>query len=66
MSTTAGTPTPGTGAIVRVNRHGPPETIVSGLTFPTGMTVGPNGAFYVSNQGFGFGAGQGQILRIQP
>ena len=66
MSTTAGTPTPGTGAIVRVNPHGPPETIVSGLTFPTGMTVGPDGAFYVSNQGFGFGAGQGQILRIQP
>ena len=66
MSTTAGTPTPGTGAIVRVNRHGPPETIVSGLTFPTGMTVGPDGAFYVSNQGFGFGPGQGQILRIQP
>jgi len=35
------------------------------LTFPTGMTVGPDGAFYVSNQGFGFGAGQGQNLRIQ-
>jgi hypothetical protein len=51
---------------VRVNRHGSPETIVSGLKFPTGMTVGPDGAFYVSNQGFGFGAGQGQILRIQP
>jgi hypothetical protein len=66
MSTTAGNPTPGTGAIVRVNRHGSPETIVSGLKFPTGMTVGPDGAFYVSNQGFGFGAGQGQILRIQP
>ena len=66
MSTTAGSPTPGTGAIVRVNRHGSPETIVSGLKFPTGMTVGPDGAFYVSNQGFGFGAGQGQILRIQP
>jgi hypothetical protein len=66
MSTTAGRPTPGTRAIVRVNRHGPPETIVSGLTFPTGMTVGPDGAFYVSNQGFGFGAGQGEILRIQP
>ena len=66
MSTTAGGPTPGTGAIVRVKRHGPAETLVSGLTFPTGMTVGPDGAFYVSNQGFGFGAGQGQILRIQP
>jgi hypothetical protein len=29
------------------------------------MTVGPDGAFYVSNQGFGFDAGQGQVLRIQ-
>jgi hypothetical protein len=29
------------------------------------MTVGPDGAFYVSNKGFGSGAGQGQILRIQ-
>jgi hypothetical protein len=65
MSTRAGSPVPGTGAIVRVNWHGAPQTVVSGLTFPTGMTVGPDGAFYVSNQGFGFGAGQGQILRIQ-
>jgi len=30
------------------------------------MTVGPDGAFYVSNQGFGFGEGQGQIPRIKP
>ena len=66
MSTSAGGPTPGTGAIVRVSAHGPAQTVVSGLMFPTGMTVGPDGAFYVSNQGFGFGAGQGQILRIQP
>jgi len=66
MSTTAGAPTPGTGAIVRVRAHGPAQTVVSGLTFPTGMTVGPDGAFYVSNHGFGAGAGAGQILRIQP
>ena len=65
MSTTAGAPTPGTGAIVRVNPHGPPTTVVSGLTFPTGMTAGPDGAFYVSSQGFGFPAGQGQIQRIK-
>ena len=65
MSTAAGGPTPGTGAIVRVKAHGPAETVVSGLTFPTGMTIGPDGAFYVSNQGFGFPAGQGQILRIK-
>ena len=66
MSTTAGSPTPGTGTIVRLGPHGPVKTVVSGLTLPTGMTVGPDGAFYVSNQGFGFGPGQGQILRIQP
>jgi len=66
MSTTAGGPTPGTGAIVQVGANGPVKTIVSDLTFPTGMTVGPDGAFYVSNQGFGFGPGQGQILRIRP
>ena len=64
-STTAGGPTPGTGAIVRVRRQGPPETVVSGLTLPTGMTVGRDGAFYVSEQGFGFPAGAGQILRIE-
>jgi hypothetical protein len=69
MSTTAGLPTPGTGAIVRVKPHGPAETVVSGLTFPTGLAIGPDGAFYVSNKGFGSpgeeGAGQGEILRIQ-
>ena len=28
------------------------------------MTVGKDGAFYVSEQGFGFGAGDGRVLRI--
>jgi hypothetical protein len=66
MSTKAGVPAPGTGRIVRVTRHGPGHTVVSHLTFPTGMTVGPDGAFYVSTRGFGFGPGAGRILRIQP
>jgi hypothetical protein len=64
LSTTPGGPTPGTGAIVRVRADGPPETIYSGLVFPTGMTIGPDGAFYVSERGFGFGAGEGRVLRI--
>jgi hypothetical protein len=63
-STTPGGPTPGTGAIVRVGPKGPAKTIVSGLIFPTGMTVGPDGSFYVSEQGFGFPAGQGRVLKI--
>jgi hypothetical protein len=63
-STTPGGPTPGTGAIVRVGRHGQLKTIVSGLVFPTGMTAGPDGALYVSEQGFGFPAGQGRVIRV--
>lgn len=63
-STTAGGPTPGTGAIVRIGRGGPAKTIVSGLVFPTGMTAGPHGSLYVSEQGFGFPAGQGRVIRV--
>ena len=64
MSTTPGGPTPGTGAIVQFGPNGPKKTIASGRIFPTGMTVGRDGAFYVSEQGFGFGAGEGRVLRI--
>jgi hypothetical protein len=65
-STTPGGPTPGTGALVLLGGGLPVKTIASGLTFPTGLTIGPDGAFYVSEQGFGFPAGQGRILRITP
>ena len=64
ISTSGGGPVPGTGAIVRVRAGHPAETVVSGLVFPTGMTVGPDGAFYVSENGFGFPAGQGRVVRI--
>ena len=63
-STTPGGPTPGTGAIVRIGKNGPDKTIVSGLVFPTGMTAGPDNALYVSEQGFGFPAGQGRVVRV--
>jgi hypothetical protein len=39
--------------------------IASGLSFPTAMTTGPDGALYVSSVGFGGPIpGLGQILRI--
>ena len=58
-------PSPGTGSVVRIV-NGVPVTIVSGLTTPTGMTFGPDGALYVSNVGFGAPPlGLGQILRIK-
>jgi hypothetical protein len=64
MSSDAGNPAPASGSIVRVRAHGRAEVVASGLTFPTAMTIGPDGAFYVSERGFGFGAGEGRILRI--
>jgi hypothetical protein len=53
----------GTGRIIRLNLFGGTSTIATGLTFPTGMTIGPDGALYVSNLGFA-GPGAGQILRV--
>jgi len=57
-------PTPGTGALVRVKPNGDVETVASGLMFPTAMTIGPDGAFYVSVNGLGFPAGAGEVTRI--
>ncbi len=63
ISPVAGYPTPGAGQIVRLASSGVIETVVTGLTLPTGMTFGPDHALYVSN--FGDGAiGKGQVLRF--
>ena len=53
----------GTGMIVRIDHSGATTTIATGLSFPTGMTLGPDGNLYVSNLGFA-GAGAGQILKV--
>src|SRR2546421_4885135 len=67
--TVAGFPGPtaaGSGKVVRVNDDGTLTTIASGLTFPTAMTIDPEGDdLYVSNNGFGIPVpGAGQIVRI--
>jgi hypothetical protein len=60
----------GSGMVVRVNEDGSLTTIASGLTFPTAMTFGPDGALYVSNVGFGVPDNPplfpdpGQVVRI--
>lgn len=58
-------PAPGAGSIVMVRPNGDRATIVTGLTLPTGLTVGPDDALYVSNVGLGVPPqGMGQVLRI--
>lgn len=62
LSAAPGFPTPGDGKVVRI-RHGLAEDVITGLSVPTGMTFGKDGALYVSN----FGAADapvGQILRF--
>jgi len=53
------------GRIVRVDPSGRQQVIVTGLTTPTAMTMGPDGALYVSNVGFGPPpVGLGQIVKV--
>ena len=55
---------PGTGSLVRVDADGSVVPIVSGLTFPSALTRGPEGALYMSVCGYHCLPGQGQILRV--
>jgi hypothetical protein len=65
MSVAEGGPTPGMGKVVRYEYNGQLTDIATGLVFPTGMTFGPDGRLYVSNYGFGFPAGAGQIVAVK-
>ncbi|HEX8917342.1 MAG TPA: ScyD/ScyE family protein [Chloroflexota bacterium] len=64
MSNIKDGPAPGTGDVVRVSSSGGLQTVASNLTFPTGMTFGPDGQLYVSELGFGFPPGAGEVVRI--
>lgn len=58
-------PTPGTGDVVRIDRSGSRQVVVSELNLPTGMTFGPDHKLYISNWGFGMPpVGGGQILQV--
>ena len=64
LSAAPGFPTPGAGKLVRVSPSGKSEDILTDLVVPTAMTIGPDGAIYISN----FGAAPpalGQILRVE-
>jgi hypothetical protein len=51
------------GSIVRVSGFGPHPVVYAGLSRPSAFTIGPDGAFYVSNNGAM--SGIGQVLRIE-
>jgi sugar lactone lactonase YvrE len=55
---------PGTGRVVRLADDGSWEVIATGLVFPTAMTFGDDGMLYVSNFGFGFPPGAGQVVTV--
>ena len=50
LSAAPGFPTPGAGTVVRM-RGTTITNVATGLTVPTGMTLGPDGNLYVSNFG---------------
>jgi hypothetical protein len=55
----------GTGRIVRIDKNDRSrEVIATGLTFPTSMRLGPDGALYVSNKGYNLPPASGEVLRI--
>lgn len=65
MTVGAEGPTPGLGRVIRIDPNGSVHTIATGLSLPTGMTMGPDGNLYVSNWGFGPPIpGLGEVLKI--
>lgn len=69
-SATSPTPVPMTGRLIEVLPNGHQKVLIDSssslLFFPTGMTLGPDGALYISNIGFGPPPiGLGQILRVE-
>ena len=66
MSPAGGFPMPFIGRVRRFEPSGTSKVIAGGLALPTAITLGPDGRLYVSNFGFGFPAGAGQIVRITP
>jgi sugar lactone lactonase YvrE len=63
-------PEPATGRLIRVLPDGTQKVLIDGstgiLSVPTGMTLGPDGALYISNIGFGAPpVGAGQIVRVE-
>jgi hypothetical protein len=55
---------PNSGSLVKVLEDGSLETVVSGLTQPTALQLGPDGNLYISNFGWASPPGSGQVLKV--
>jgi sugar lactone lactonase YvrE len=64
-STAADNPVKRSGKIVRVSYSGEITEVLTGLSFPTAITAGPDGALYVSEFGYGEDPKAGRILRVR-
>ena len=64
-STAADNPVKHGGRIVRVSYSGEITEVLTGLSFPTAITAGPDGALYVSEFGYGEDPKAGRILRVR-
>jgi sugar lactone lactonase YvrE len=53
------------GKIVRVSYSGEITEVLTGLSFPTAITAGPDGALYVSEFGYGDNPKAGRILQVR-
>jgi hypothetical protein len=67
-STDSPGPVPATGRLIRILPNGQQQVLIDStpddpLFFPTGIALGPDGALYISN--FGFGPPAGQILKVE-
>ena len=61
-------PVPATGRLIRILPNGKKQVLIDStpndpLSFPTGLTFGPDGSLYISN--FGFGPPGGEILKVE-
>jgi hypothetical protein len=70
FSTSDPGPEPATARLIRILPNGKQEVLIDGssgiLSVPSGMTLGPDGALYISNVGFGAPPiGLGQVVRVE-
>ncbi len=70
FSTSDPGPEPATARLIRILPNGKQEVLIDAssglLSVPSGMTLGPDGALYISNVGFGAPPiGLGQVVRVE-